>query len=146
METSINEKEPVAVGELELQVSLTAIQVGVESQLVRLPPLSETAPVPAPDFATANVNMGSFAKQVSAKLEQCPINGVSLTRPACVNGFVFCFLSVRVFSSPSCAHSCARAEVFSAGVFEPVHPTRSARCWFIAVVSPTKHLFDQCRP
>ena len=51
------------------------------------------------------------------------INGVSLTRPACVNGFVFCFLSMGVFSSPSCAHPCARAEVLEGSlVFEPCSP------------------------
>jgi hypothetical protein len=27
-----------------------------------------------------------------------------------------------------------------------VHPTRSARCHFISLVLPTKHLFDHYRP
>ena len=49
----------VATMETVVPVGRLTLHVLPQLKMPRVPPLSETTPVPAPDFVTANVNMGS---------------------------------------------------------------------------------------
>jgi hypothetical protein len=77
-----------------------------------------------------------------------PDDGLSLTRPAVVKGFLHLFLTYWSLFFLAHTHALAQKSPVASAILrlEPCSPYSLSPVLLIALVLPTNHLFDQCGP